>query len=327
MATEQRGLGTGDWGLGSDRRAPDGRYRSDTSSETPSYALGASALSRRGFLGTAAASIAALMIPKSAESLVPSPRSLLDSPQPIGLQLYTVRDLMQKDVEGTLRQVAGVGYREVEFAGLFDKKATTVAKWLREDKLTSPSSHIPINRLRENIQGVVDECRTLGNSFIVCPYLDEKERGKTADDWRKLAGEFNKFGDQVKRAGMQFAYHNHDFEFVKLPSGEMGYDILCKECDPKNVKLELDLYWITKAGQDPLAYFAKYPGRFPCVHVKDMTGTGQITNVGEGRIDWSRIFAKRREAGIEHFFVERDNPTNPIADITVSYAYLAKLGL
>jgi sugar phosphate isomerase/epimerase len=284
-------------------------------------------VSRRGFLGTAAASVAALMIPKSAESLVLSPRSLPGSPQPIGLQLYTVRDLMQKDVQGTLRQVAGVGYREVEFAGLFDKKPTTVAKWLKENQLTSPSSHIPINRLRENIQGVVDECRTLGNTFIVCPYLDEKDRGKTADDWRKLAADLNKFGDQVKRAGMQFAYHNHDFEFAKLPSGEMGYDILCKECDPKNVKLEMDLYWITKAGQDPLAYFAKYPGRFPLVHVKDMTGTGQMANVGQGRIDWNRIFAKRREAGIEHFFVERDNPTNPIADIKTSYDYLSKLGL
>ena len=126
---------------------------------------------------------------------------------------------------------------------------------------------------------------------------------------------------------MQFAYHNHDFEFAKLPSGEMGYDILCKECDPKSVKLEMDLFWITKGGQDPLAYFAKYPGRFPLVHVKDMSGSGQIVNVGEGRIDWNRIFAKRREAGIEHFFVERDNPTSPIADIKVSYDYLSKLGL
>jgi sugar phosphate isomerase/epimerase len=324
MATERRGLGTGD-----SAARPDSRH-SDTSA-TSNNALGhAAAFSRRGFLGTAAASVAALLIPKSAESLVPSPQSLIrpfTAPQPIGLQLYTVRDLMQRDVHATLRQVAGVGYRVVEFAGLFDKKPTTVAKWLKETQLSSPSSHIPIDRLRNDIQGVVDECRTLGNTYIVCPYLDVKDRGKAADDWRKLAADFNRFGEQVKRAGMQFAYHNHDFEFAKLPSGEMGYDILCRECDPKNVKLEMDLYWITKAGQDPLAYFAKYPGRFPCVHVKDMTGSGQITNVGEGRIVWSRIFAKRREAGIEHFFVERDNPTNPIADITVSYGYLAKLGL
>ena len=327
MATEQRGLGTGDWGLGLDGRESARPGDGVSTGATSDEALGAPRVSRREFLGAAAVGVAAILIPKSAESLVPSPESLPFAPQPIGLQLYTVRDLMQKDVQGTLRQVAGVGYREVEFAGLFDKKATTVAKWLKENQLTSPSSHIPIDRLRNNIQGVVDECRTLGNSIIVCPYLDEKERGKTANDWGKLAAEFNKFGDQVKRAGMQFAYHNHDFEFAKLPSGEMGYDILCKECDPKNVKLELDLYWITKGGQDPLAYFAKYPGRFPCVHVKDMTGSGQITNVGEGRIDWTRIFAKRREAGIEHFFVERDNPTNPIADIKVSYDYLAKLGL
>lgn len=319
MATEQRGQGTRDSTAQPEERRPD-------TLATSNDALGAAALSRRGFLGVAAASVAAAMIPRSAESLVPSPRSLPGSPQPIGLQLYTVRDLMQKDVKGTLQQVAGVGYREVEFAGLFDKSAKTVAKWLGENKLTSPSSHIPIDRLKTNIQGVVDECRTLGNSFIVCPWIDESQR-KTADDWHKIAAAFNTFGDQVHRAGMQFAYHNHDFEFAKLPSGEMGYDILCKECDPKNVKLEMDLFWITKGGQDPLAYFAKYPGRFPLVHVKDMSGSGQIVNVGEGRIDWNRIFAKRREAGIEHFFVERDNPTSPIADIKVSYDYLSKLGL
>ena len=148
MATEQRGLGTGDSAAQPEERHPDARATSND-------ALGAAALSRRGFLGVAAASVAAAMIPRSAESLVPSPRSLPGSPQPIGLQLYTVRDLMPKDVKGTLQQVASVGYREVEFAGLFDKSAKTVAKWLGENKLTSPSSHIPLDRLRNNIQGAL----------------------------------------------------------------------------------------------------------------------------------------------------------------------------
>jgi sugar phosphate isomerase/epimerase len=201
-----------------------------------------------------------------------------------------------------------------------------VAKWLSENKLTSPSSHIPLDRLKKSVQAVVDECRTLGNDFIVCPWIDESMR-KSADDWRRIGADFNTIADQVKRAGMQFAYHNHDFEFKQAPSGEMGYDILLKECDPKLVKMELDLFWITKGGQDPLAYFAKWPGRFPLVHVKDMNGSGEIVNVGQGKIDWNRIFAKRREAGIEHFFVERDNPKSPIADIKASYDYLSKLGL
>ena len=325
MAREKRGPRTGERGLGI-RDASEHPHDVVSVPATLDAALGSSRMSRRGFLGVAAAGVAAAVIPKSAESLVPSPESLLRSPQPIGLQLYTVRDLMQKDVQYTLKQVAGVGYREVEFAGLFDKKATTVAKWLRENKLTSPSSHVPLDRLKNSIQAVVDECHTLGNDFIVCPFIDESMR-KSADDWRRIGGDFNKVADQVQRAGMRFAYHNHDFEFKQLPSGEMGYDILLNECDPKLVKMELDLFWITKGGQDPLAYFAKWSGRFPLVHVKDMTGAGEMANVGQGKIDWNKIFAKRREAGIEHFFVERDNPKSPIEDIKVSYDYLSKLGL
>jgi len=329
MAREQRGLGTGDWAADAERRAPGAHAAAGAGPATSDDTLGEEVVSRRCFLGVAAAGVAAAMIPKAAESLVPSPQSLrrpFAAAQPIGLQLYTVRDLMQKDVQYTLKQVAAVGYREVEFAGLFDKKAATVAKWLRENKLTSPSSHVPLDRLKNSIQAVVDECNTLGNDFIVCPFIDESMR-KSADDWRRIGGDFNKVADQVQRAGMRFAYHNHDFEFKQLPSGEMGYDILLNECDPKLVKMELDLFWITKGGQDPLAYFAKWSGRFPLVHVKDMTGAGEMANVGQGKIDWNKIFAKRREAGIEHFFVERDNPKSPIEDIKVSYDYLSKLGL
>jgi len=327
-----RELGTGDLPLGTD---PDGSERPQETSSTRDAALGAQRVSRRGFLGAATA-LAAVTVSRRAESLVPSPQSLAFSPQslrrlntapqPIGIQLYTVRDLMKKDVEGTLKSIAGIGYREVEFAGLFDKKPETVAKWLKENKLASPSSHIPIDRLKSGLQGVVDETRTLGNTIVVCPYIDESMR-KTADDWHRIAADLNKAGEGLQRAGLQLAYHNHDFEFAKLPSGEMGYDILLKDCDQKLLKMEMDLFWITKGGQDPLAYFAKWPGRFPCVHVKDMTGNGSMVNVGEGKIDWPKIFAKRREAGIEHFFVEHDNPTSPIDDVTTSYRYMARLGL
>jgi len=328
MATKQRGLGTGDSAGQPEERHPGARAAGRPAGTTPNDALGHAGVSRRGFLGAAAASVAAMAIPNVAESLVPGPRSLLRafSPQPIGLQLYTVRDLMQKDVKYTLQQVAGVGYREVEFAGLFDKSAKTVAKWLGENKLTSPSSHVPLDRLKNSLQAVVDECQTLGNGIIVCPWIDESMR-KSADDWHRIGADLNKIGDQLQRTGLRFAYHNHDFEFKKLSSGEMGYDILLKECDPKLVKMEMDLYWTTKGGQDPLAYFAKWPGRFPLVHVKDMAGSGEIVDVGKGTIDWNRIFAKRREAGIEHFFVENDNPKSPIDDIKVSYDYLSKLGL
>src|SRR5690349_9717379 len=182
--TRDWGLGTGDWAVNAERREPGSHAAASPAPATSGDTLGG-ALSRRGFLGVAAASVAAAMIPRSAESLIPGPESLF-SPQPIGLQLYTVRDLMQKDVKYTLQQVAGVGYREVEFAGLFDKSAKTVAKWLGENKLTSPSSHIPLDRLKNSLQAVVDECQTLGNGIIVCPWIDESMR-KSADDWRKIA--------------------------------------------------------------------------------------------------------------------------------------------
>ena len=285
-------------------------------------ALGAPPVTRRGFLAAAAAGVAAAAMPARAESLLASARS----PQPIGLQLYTVRDLMQRDVEYTLRQVAGIGYREVEFAGLFDKKPDKVADWLRKYGLTSPSSHIPLGQLTGSLQGVVDQVQALGNAYVVCPSVDAS-RAKDPDGWRRVAADFNRVGESLQRVGLRLAFHNHDAEFRPLPSGELPYDILLGECDPRLVKMEMDLFWITKGGKDPLAYFAKWPGRFPLVHVKDMAGAGTMANVGQGHIDWMRIFAKRREAGIEHFFVEHDNPTSPMADIKVSYDYMARLDL
>ena len=130
----------------------------------------------------------------------------------------------------------------------------------------------------------------------------------------------------TKDAGLQFAYHNHDFEFPKL-DGQVPYDVLLQNTDPKLVQLEIDLYWITKAGQDPLTYFARWPGRVPLVHVKDSAGAPEhkMADVGQGKIDWKRIFAKRDQAGIKHFFVEHDQPPQPFEDIAASYKYLHEL--
>lgn len=281
-----------------------------------------SPIGRRDFLTAIGAGVSAMALPGIAESRV----SHRLSPQPIGLELYTVRDLMQRDVEYTLRQVAAIGYREVEFAGLFGKEPKKVRGMLDKLGLTSPSSHISLDRLSANLQGVVDEVQALGNDYVVCPSVDAALR-RDADGWRRVAATFNRIGDSLQRVGLRFGYHNHDVEFQPLPGAQIGYDILLAETDPKFVKMELDLYWITKGGRDPLTYFAKWPNRFPLVHVKDMAGNGSMTNVGQGHIDWPRIFAKRREAGIEHFFVEHDSPTSPMDDIRVSYEYMQRLGL
>ena len=300
--------------------------RTGANHRTPDNVAGRSRSSRRDFVLAASAGAGALLLGRRAESLVPRATSALVA-QPIGIQLYTVRDLMQKNFEYTLQQVAAIGYKEVEFAGLFEKDA----KWVRTkvlDKvgLTSPSSHIPYERLKSNLSGVAEEARVLGNRYVVCPWMDMKAHPDSAA-WRRIAADFNRFGEALQRVGLTFAYHNHEFEFAPLSDGGKAFDILLADCDPKLVKIELDLYWITTAGADPLAYFAKWPGRFPMVHVKDRTGAGQMVNVGQGSIDWNRIFAKRKEAGIQHFFVEHDNPKSPLEDIKASYSYLAKLGL
>jgi len=282
---------------------------------------------RRGFLVTASASVGALLVGCRQQSLsAASDSGASATAQLIGIQLYTVRDLLQNNFDHTLEQVAAIGYKEVELAGLHDKSPDKVRKTLDKLGLAAPSTHIPYDRLRSNLQGVAEEARVLGHRYVICPWIDAAAR-RDAAAYRRIAADFNRFGEALQRLGLQFGYHNHDFEFAKLPGGEIGYDILLADCDPKLVKMELDLYWVTKAGSDPLAYFAKWPGRFPCVHVKDMTGNGAMTNVGQGSIDWGRIFAKRREAGIEHFFVEHDNPKSPIEDIRASYSYMARLEL
>src|SRR6267154_1903455 len=152
------------------------------------------------------------------------------------------------------------------------------------------------------------------------------ERRKTLDDWKNFAQVFNRAGQMAHDAGIQFAYHNNDFEFPKL-DGQVPYDVLLQNTDPKLVQLEVDLYWITKGGQDPLAYFARWPGRFPMVHVKDSAGPPdhRMVEVGAGKIDFKKIFAQSDQAGIKHYFVEHDDAADPFASIRASCEYLKQL--
>ena len=241
----------------------------------------------------------------------------------IGVQLYSVRDLMKSDFEGTLTKVAAIGYREVEFAGLFDHKPQDVRAILDKNGLSAPSSHVDYKKLGSDWTKTLDEAHTLGQSFIVCPWVDEDLR-KTVDSWKQVGETFNRAAEESKKAGIQFAYHNHDWEFQKL-GNKFLYDLLLKETDPHLVQMELDLFWITKAGQDPLTYFNRYPGRFPLVHVKDMKKNGEMTEVGNGAIDFKRIFAQSDKAGIQHYFVEHDDPKSPLDSIKISFENLQRL--
>lgn len=249
----------------------------------------------------------------------------------VGLELYTVRDLLKKDFEGTIARVAKIGYKEVEIAGYLNDlpnlnpSIKRVKEILDANGLTAPSCHVSYNMLsKENWPKVIEASQTLGHKYIVNPSID-RELAKTSDGWKKAADQFNWAGKESARAGIQLGYHNHVEEFKALPDGKLPYDILLSEGDPKLVKMELDLGWAHEAHVNPLQYFAKYPGRFPLVHVKDFDKSDKMTEVGNGVIDWKAIFAKAELAGIKHYFVEHDEPADPMASIQKSFAYLEKL--
>src|SRR5436305_2559871 len=249
----------------------------------------------------------------------------------IGLELYTVRDILTKDFEGTLAKVAKIGYKEVELAGYLNDlpnvnpSVKRVKEMLDSDALTAPSSHVAYNMLSaENWPKVIEASRVLGHEYIVNPSID-RELTKTSDGWKRAAETFNRAGEESQKSGIQLGYHNHVEEFKALPDGKLPYDILLTESDPKLLKMEIDLGWAHEAKADPLAYFAKYPGRFPLVHVKDFDQHDMMTEVGSGVIDWKAIFAKAEVAGIKHYFVEHDEPMLPFESILKSYNYLKQL--
>ena len=256
----------------------------------------------------------------------------------VGMQLYTVRDDMEKDFDGTLAKVAAIGYKEVEFAGYFKRTPAQVRDVLRKSGLTSPATHVDYPSLAaDKLPAVLESAKTIGHQFLVNPWIDESLR-KEPDIWKRVAETFNRAGEASKKAGIQFAYHNHHFEFAPV-DGKLPYELLLEQCDPALVKMEMDLCWITAAGKDPLEYFTRYPGRFPLVHVKGLSKKPEaggaapiqsvmpdLTDVGTNDVvDWKRIFARSEQAGIKHYFVEHDVPKDAFASLKRSYDYLKQL--
>lgn len=290
------------------------------------------AMNRRSFLETAATITAATLF-SSRFGWAAGEHKL----NKIGVQLYTVRDLMKEDFDGTIAKVAQAGYKEVEFAGYFGRTAQQVKDVLQKNGLTAPSTHVQYDELDDKFPSVIEFSKTVGMDYIICPWIPEELR-KSSDIWKQASDKFNKCGEQTKKAGMQFGYHNHWFEFLPT-NGKLPYDELLKDCDSNLVKMEMDLCWAEAAGADPVKYFTKYPGRFPLVHVKDLKtkpkvssggaqnfgDTVDLTEVGSGIIDWKRIFAHSQQAGIKHYIVEHDHPKQPIESITKSYQYLESL--
>jgi len=232
---------------------------------------------------------------------------------------------MKADLPGTLRKVAQIGYKEVEFAGYFGRSPAQIKALLKQNGLTSPSSHIGLDILEKDSVRAFADAKSIGHSWVTMPYIPE-ERRKTMDDWNKIIDLLNQLGPQAKAAGLRLAYHNHDFE-IRPVNGVRPLDMMLDKTDPSLVDFEMDLYWVVFGGGDPLDFFNRHPHRFAMVHVKDSSGPpdNKIVDVGKGTIDFKKIFDQSDKAGIKHYFVEHDQPADPIATIRDSYNYLHAL--
>jgi sugar phosphate isomerase/epimerase len=272
-------------------------------------------MNRREFVGTAAAA-SALAFMGNISWAKPS--------QPIGVQLYTVRGPIRDDLEGTLAKVAEIGYTHVEAAGynngmFYGKKPAEFKALLSSMGLKMPSSHTGIGFFKNSLEQTIDDGAEAGLEYIVMPFLMPNDR-KTIDDYKKVTELLNTASMKAKDSGIKIGYHNHDFEFMEL-EGKVPMEVMMDELDP-SVIMELDLYWISKVGLDPIKFFDKYQGRVELWHVKDMDNTPEqkFAPVGTGTIDFRAIFEKDGLSGLKYFFVEQDRTDgSPIDAITTSY--------
>jgi sugar phosphate isomerase/epimerase len=278
---------------------------------------------RRNFIATLG--VAAVGIACRDKSAAGEVLSAHRTPKRIGLQLYSVRELMKSDLPGTLAKVAAIGYKEVEFHDYFGRTPAQIRDLLRRNGLDSPSTHVPFESLETGWQKTLDTAKAIGHEWVVISWVPEEKR-RTLDDWKRHAELFNRAAAQAKSAGLRFAHHNHDFELRKV--GDIRpLELLLANTDRSLVDFEMDLYWVVVGGGRPLDFFNRYPKRFPLLHVKDSAGppNNRMVDVGTGKIDFRSILAQSDKAGAKHYFVEYDDPPDPIASIRSSYNYLHTL--
>ena len=278
--------------------------------------------SRRTFLKTSAAAAATV----AARRLAAAPLT-----EPIGLQLYSVRELLPKDFDGTLHQLAAAGYVEVEAAGYFGRTAADFRHSMDQVGLRCVSTHYAMGMLRPRVDELIEYAHNVGCSYIVCPSPTRKDPAAhgalNLEDWRWAAGELNRIGEKVKAAGMRFGYHNHTPEFG-TENGVVFYDELLRLTDPKLVFFEMDCGWVFAAGRDPIEYLSKTPERFPLLHVKDMAreANGQFhsTVMGRGLVDYKLTL--RAATGLKHYFIEQEEfDIDPIEALKLDAEYMRKL--
>jgi sugar phosphate isomerase/epimerase len=240
----------------------------------------------------------------------------------VGLQLYTVRDAMGKDLDGTLAAIAAAGYRLVETAGTYGRSAADLRASFDRHGIRTTAGHYPLGDAESKADEVFAAAKTLGQEFVVIPWIEPSQR--TAETWGSLPSRLNKIGEQARGAGLKVAYHNHEFEFETYGASTTVLERLLANTDPALVSFELDAYWAFKAGRAPAEVVARYPGRFTMLHLKDSTAAPgkEFADVGKGVIDFPRLISAAQRNGLRYAFVERDVSPDPLASIRASHAYL-----
>lgn len=280
--------------------------------------------SRRDFLKSSTAALPLLVFHNS--------RLLAAERIPLGVQLYTVREQASKDLPGTLEKIRDIGYEEVELYGeSYTFPATQLGYMIHQAGLTAPSGHFDY----DSLPGQFSYASELGLKWVVCPVLPHAMW--TLEGFRAAAKQFNDLGKRAKDMGLRFAFHNHDYEFANYGGGKTGYEILVKETDPELVFFELDCYWATQAGQDPVTMLKTMGRRIRMLHLKDRKGgfptsfdmeasSSHFVPVGMGTINWKPILEEAERLEVEHYFVEQDDTYgHPFKSIRDSYRYLRRL--
>lgn len=263
-----------------------------------------------------------------ASTITNSPPHHLTTQKMLSVQLHTVRTEMASDPMGTLERLAEMGYAGVEGSG-FGNSDEFLQK-LHDLGLKLTGGHVGFDTLRSQTQAVIDHNRTIGNRFVIVPWIDESWRGDVRL-WQKLGEELNEMGMRFREAGITLCYHHHDFEFSER-HGENGkeraaFDTLMQSADTANLKAELDTYWVQKGGEDPVEVINRYAARLPLLHLKDMAPDGSFAAVGTGILDWNAIFAAADSAGVEVFAVEQDVcPGPPLDALQTSIQNLRAMG-
>ncbi|MCL7745593.1 sugar phosphate isomerase/epimerase family protein [Halalkalibacter alkaliphilus] len=244
-----------------------------------------------------------------------------------GIQLYSVREEFRHDPFRTLKALVEMGYQTVEFAGYNEIPAFTMSGYLQKLGLRAPASHVPLERLEEDLEGEITYAKRVGIQYIVIPMI-ERNVFYDAKLYREVVHTVKWIGEQVKKHRLQLVYHNHEHEFERLPGGHLIIDRFLHDVGVDLIQLELDLFWVRYAGFDPVATLQKYRGNVPLIHVKDMDEAGQTTEVGKGVINYRPVFPILADVGVKYYFVEQEHfERTPLESVEMSLDYLRSVGL